>query len=45
MAGLAGGDLAGIAEAAFWVPASFTCAAVVGGLTGLRLALMTKYLA
>jgi predicted MFS family arabinose efflux permease len=42
MAGLAGGDLAGIAQAAFWVPASFTCAAVVAGGMGLRLALLTK---
>jgi MFS family permease len=42
MAGLSGGDLAGIAQAAFWVPASFTCAAVVAGGMGLRLALLTK---
>jgi hypothetical protein len=45
MAGLAGGDLAGIAQAAFWVPASFTCAAVVAGGMSLRLALLTKRLA
>jgi MFS family permease len=43
-AGLAGGDVAGIAQAAFWVPASFTCAAVVAGVMGLRLALLTKRL-
>jgi MFS family permease len=42
MAGLAGGDLAGIAQAAFWVPASFTCAAVVAGVMGVRLALLAK---
>jgi MFS family permease len=45
MAGISGGDLAGIAQAAFWVPASFTCAAVVACITGLRLALLTKRLA
>ena len=44
-AGLAGGDVAGIAQSAFWVPASFTCAAVLAGLTGLRLALLSKRLA
>ena len=42
MAGLSGGDLAGIAQAAFWVPASFTSAAVVAGVIGLRLAVLTK---
>jgi MFS family permease len=42
MTGVSGGDLAGIAQAAFWVPASFTCAAVVAGVMGLRLALLTK---
>lgn len=42
MAGLSGGDVAGIARAAFWVPASFTCAAVVAGVMGLRLARLTK---
>src|SRR5215470_710407 len=36
MAGVSGDGLAGIAQAAFWVPASFTCAAVVAGVTGLR---------
>jgi MFS family permease len=45
MAGISGGDLAGIAQAAFWVPASFTCAAIVAGVMGLRLALLTKRLA
>jgi MFS family permease len=45
MAGLSGGDVAGIAQAAFWVPASFTGAAVVAGFMGLRLALLTKRLA
>jgi MFS family permease len=42
MAGLSGGDFGGIARAAFWVPASFTCAAVVAVGMGLRLALLTK---
>jgi hypothetical protein len=42
MAGLSGGDLAGIAQAAFWVPASFTSAAVIAGVIGLRLAVLTK---
>jgi MFS family permease len=42
MTGLANGDLAGITQAAFWVPASFTCAAVVASVIGLRLALLTK---
>jgi Na+/melibiose symporter-like transporter len=42
MAGLSDGDLGGIAQAAFWLPASFTCAAVVAGVMGLRLALLTK---
>jgi MFS family permease len=45
MAGLSGGDVGGIAQAAFWVPASFTGAAVVAGFMGLRLALLTKRLA
>jgi MFS family permease len=45
MAGLSGGEVGGIAQAAFWVPASFTCAAVVAGVMGLRLALLTKRLA
>jgi len=45
MAGISGGDLADIAQAAFWVPASFTCAAIVAGAMGLRLALLTKRLA
>jgi MFS family permease len=42
MAGLSGGEAGGIAQAAFWVPASFTCAAVVAAVIGLRLALLTK---
>jgi len=42
MAGLSGGDLAGIAQAAFWVPTSFTGAAVVAGVSGLRLARLSK---
>jgi MFS family permease len=42
MAGLSGGDVGGIAQAAFWVPASFTSAAVAAGVMGLRLALLTK---
>jgi MFS family permease len=42
MTGLANGDLAGITRAAFWVPASFTCAAIVAGVIGLHLALLTK---
>src|SRR5262249_35036411 len=42
MAGLSGGDLAGIVEAAFWVPVSFTGAAVAGGAIGLRLAPPTQ---
>ena len=42
MAGISGDDVAGIAQAAFWVPVSFTCAAVVAGGMGLRLALLTK---
>ncbi|MBV8827555.1 MAG: MFS transporter [Hyphomicrobiales bacterium] len=45
MAGVSGGDVAGIAQAAFWVPASFTCAAILAGFTGLRLALLTKRVA
>ncbi len=44
MAGISGDDVAGIAQAAFWVPVSFTCAAVVAGGMGLRLALLTKRL-
>lgn len=42
MAGLSDGDVAGIAQAAFWVPASFTGAAVLAALMGVRLALLTK---
>jgi MFS family permease len=42
MAGLSEGDLAGVAQAAFWVPASFTCAAVLAAVMGVRLALLTK---
>jgi hypothetical protein len=42
MAGISGGEVEGIAQAAFWVPVSFTCAAVVAGGMGLRLALLTK---
>jgi MFS family permease len=42
MAGLAGGNVGGIAQAAFWVPASFTCAALLAGIMGLRLALLAK---
>ena len=42
MAGLSGGEAGGIAQAAFWVPASFTCAAVVAGGMGLRLAVLSK---
>jgi predicted MFS family arabinose efflux permease len=42
MAGISGGDVGGIAQTAFWVPTSFTCAAVVAGVMGLRLALLTK---
>jgi predicted MFS family arabinose efflux permease len=42
MAGISGGDLAGIAAAAFWVPASFTGAALVAVLSGLRLARLSK---
>jgi hypothetical protein len=37
--------LAGIAQAAFWVPASFICAAVVAVVVGARLASLTKRLA
>jgi hypothetical protein len=33
-----GADTAGMARAAFWVPASFTAAAVAAGVMGLRLA-------
>jgi MFS family permease len=42
MAGISDGDLGGITQAAFWVPASFTCAAVVAGGMGLRLAALSK---
>jgi MFS family permease len=42
MAGISDGDLGGIIQAAFWVPASFTCAAVVAGGMGLRLAALSK---
>jgi predicted MFS family arabinose efflux permease len=42
MAGVSAGDVAGIAQAAFWVPASFTGAAVVAGAVGLRLAVLSK---
>lgn len=42
MAGISDGDLDGITQAAFWVPASFICAAVAAGGMGLRLALLTK---
>jgi MFS family permease len=42
MAGLSVGDVEGIAQAAFWVPASFTSAAVVAAVMGLHLALLTK---
>jgi hypothetical protein len=42
MAGISGGDLDGITQAAFWVPASFVCAAIAAGGMGLRLALLTK---
>jgi MFS family permease len=45
MAGLSGGDVSGIVQAAFWVPASFTGAAVIAGVAGLRLAMLTKRLA
>ena len=44
MAGLSVDDAAGMTQAAFWVPVSFTCAAVVAGGMGLRLALLTKRL-
>jgi len=42
MAGISAGDLGGIVQAAFWVPASFTCAAVVAVGMGLRLAVLSK---
>jgi MFS family permease len=42
MAGISEGDVGGIAQAAFWVPASFICAAVAAGGMGLRLSLLTK---
>ena len=46
IAGLSSGPgSAGMVRAAFWVPASFTCAAVVAGVMGLRLAMLTKRLA
>ncbi len=42
MVGVGDGDLGGITRAAFWVPASFTSAALIAGLMGLRLAALTK---
>ena len=45
VAGLSAGDAGGIAQAAFWVPASFTCAALVATGMGLRLALLAKRVA
>jgi MFS family permease len=42
MAGIDGGDVASIAQAAFWVPASFTLAAIAAGVMGVRLALLSK---
>jgi MFS family permease len=42
VAGLSRGDDAGIVQAAFWVPASFTCAALIAGVMGLRLGMVTK---
>jgi MFS family permease len=42
VAGLSGGDAAGIVRAAFWVPTSFTCAAVLAGVMGVRLALLAR---
>jgi MFS family permease len=44
VAGLSGGDAAGIVRAAFWVPTTFTCAAVLASVMGLRLALLAKRL-
>jgi MFS family permease len=44
MTGVSSGDVAGIAQAAFWVPASFTCAAALAGVMGLRLAILTRRL-
>jgi sugar phosphate permease len=42
MTGFSGGDVGGMVQAAFWVPASFTCAAVLAGVMGVRLALLIK---
>jgi MFS family permease len=43
--GIASGpDTGGMVRAAFWVPASFTCAAVAAGATGLRLTMLIKRL-
>jgi MFS family permease len=42
MAGISGGDIDGVAEAAFWVPASFTGAALAAGGMGLWLAVLAK---
>jgi MFS family permease len=42
MAGVSTGDASGIAQAAFWLPASFTCAAIIAAAVGLRLAQLTK---
>ena len=42
MAGISDGDVGGITEAAFWVPAIFICAAVAAGGMGLRLAVLTQ---
>jgi hypothetical protein len=43
IAGLSSGrDAGGIARAAFWVPVSFTCAAAIAGVMGLRLAMLTE---
>jgi MFS family permease len=42
MAGIADGDAGGIAQAAFWVPTSFICAAVIAAVMGLRLAVLTQ---
>jgi Na+/melibiose symporter-like transporter len=44
MTGVSSSDVAGIAQAAFWVPASFTCAAALAGVMGLRLAILTRRL-
>ncbi|HXW23722.1 MAG TPA: MFS transporter, partial [Xanthobacteraceae bacterium] len=40
-----GADTDGMMRAAFWVPASFTCAAVGAGIMGVRLTLLTRRLA